>query len=249
MSYISLVTFSLSCKEFMQRQQSIVLLKEIKNNLEEIEHNLELSRDRMVKVGMEIMNDAQNCSNTNNLDFYIKSAYEKFIEAICSYDIDKSFNEYTLSIFERDIKEIITENIKMPKMLMKYMMKDSEEKVGKSSTILNYYETACLGAGICSFYLKEYSNSFKYFDKSLLVYTKLWNVNEKNNYVNLFNNHPFLRPILQMIKRNQFRDKFECFIELEKYNETVDKYPNSNLFILKKEYLEYKRNSNSISVR
>lgn len=113
MSYISLVTFSLSCKEFMQRQQSIVLLKEIKNNLEEIEHNLELSRDRMVKVGMEIMNDAQNCSNTNNLDFYIKSAYEKFIEAICSYDIDKSFNEYTLSIFERDIKEIITENIKI----------------------------------------------------------------------------------------------------------------------------------------
>lgn len=69
MSYISLVTFPLSCKEFMQRQQSIVLLKEIENNLE-------LSRDRKVKVGMEIMNDAQNCSNPNNLDFYIKSAYE-----------------------------------------------------------------------------------------------------------------------------------------------------------------------------
>ena len=242
MSYISLVTFPLSCKEFMQRQQSIVLLKEIENNLE-------LSRDRKVKVGMEIMNDAQNCSNPNNLDFYIKSAYEKFVEAICSYDIDKSFNEYTLSIFERDIKEIITENIKMPKMLMKYMMKGSEEKVGKSSTILNYYETACLGAGICSFYLKEYSNSFKYFDKSLFVDAKLWNVIGKNSYVNLFNDHPFLRSILQMIKRNLFRDRFECFIELEKYNETIDKYPNSNLFMLKTEYLEYKRNSNSISAR
>lgn len=242
MSYISLVTFPLSCKEFMQRQQTIVLLKEIENNLE-------LSRDRMVKAGMEIMNDAQNCSNTNNLDFYIKSAYEKFIESICSYDIDKSFNEYTLSIFERDIKEIITENIKMPKMLMKYMMKNSEEKAEKSSTVFNYYETACLGAGICSFYLKEYSNSFKYFDKSLFVDAKLWNVSGKKSYVNLFNDYPFLRPILQMIKRNLFRDKFECFIELEKYNETVDKYPNSNLFILKTEYLEYKRNSNSISAR
>lgn len=71
----------------------------------------------------------------------------------------------------------------------------------------------------------------------------------KKSYVNLFNDYPFLRPILQMIKRNLFRDKFECFIELEKYNETVDKYPNSNLFILKTEYLEYKRNSNSISAR
>lgn len=222
MSLISYASFTLSCAKFIQQQQTNSILNEINNNLV-------LLRDRNVKAGISIMNDAQNCRNPNNLEFYIKSAYLKFVEAIQSYSIDREFGK----LMDSSLKQTLSSSL--------------DEKDKESERVLIYYQSACLGAGICSYYLGEYKNCFKYIDASLYSATRVKSILEGINSVqNLFSTGYFSFKIPDyMISSaiiNFCKDSFDCFIDLEGKNETYSKYPNSNLAKLKDLYNEYKYN-------
>lgn len=48
----------------------------------------------MLKYALCIMNDLANCSNHRNVDFYAKSAYVLFVEAIHSYNIVDEYRKF-----------------------------------------------------------------------------------------------------------------------------------------------------------
>lgn len=230
MSLISYASFALSCAKFIQQQQTNSILNEIN-------HNLVLLRDRNVKAGIEIMNDAKNCRNSSNIDFYIRSAYLKFVEAVQSYSADRDFEK----MMEYSWKHDLSSSIDWVPGVSSW--RDSQNKKEKEcEKAINYYQTACLGAGICSYYLGEYKNCYKYLDASLFSAIKAKNMCEglyllaDKIFRDTLNRMDFFTKIIIA----GCKESFDCFIDLESKNETYLQYPNSNLAQLADSYHKYK---------
>lgn len=234
MSLISYASFALSCAKFIQQQQTNSILNEIN-------HNLVLLRDRNVKAGIEMMNDAKNCRNSSNMDFYIRSAYLKFVEAVQSYSADRDFEKMMEYFWKHDLSSSISW---VPGVSSWRDSQNIKEKEYENA--INYYQTACLGAGICSYYLGEYKNCYKYLDASLFSAIKLKNICDGLYYI-ADNIRIFGKTLSQMDFFTKAiiascKESFDCFIDLEAKNEKYLHYPDSNLAKLAEPYHKYKSN-------
>ena len=207
-SLISVANFSLSCAKFIQQEETNRILKAV-------EYELIQLRDRKVKAAVSLMNDAINCSSHSNLDYYIHSALTLFVEAINSYSVDREFIEL-MKVATDDYEKLST---------------SKKERVMKHSWALECYRTACIGAGICSYYLNEYSNAFNYFDKAL----------EQSSMIA----KAIPRSVVRIIKLAILHfdsGVFDCLITLEKHGLTNYADKTTNLYLLRDVYDDYKNN-------
>lgn len=207
-SLISVANFSLSCAKFIQQEETNRILKAV-------EYELIQLRDRKVKAAISLMNDAVNCSNHSNLDYYIHSALTLFVEAINSYIVDRELIEL-MKLATDDYEKLST---------------SKKERVMKHSWALECYRAACIGAGICSYYLNEYSNAFNYFDKAL----------KQSSIIAGAMPRSFVRIIEIAILYYDSR-VFDCLITLEKHGLTNYEDKTTNLYLLKEVYEDYKDN-------
>ena len=145
-SLITLGKFSSACANFLQRDGTKSLLKSIKNELEQQKY-------AKLKKALSIMDDAQKSTNSSNIEYYTRAAYENFVEAISLYS-----PETDRSLFFKAFSSI------------KNIIRTEDQILANAEpycTNLCCFMVACLGAGICSFYLGEYTIAVKYFDKAL----------------------------------------------------------------------------------
>ena len=205
-SLISVASFSLSCAKFLQQDETNRILKAV-------EYELIQLRDRKVKAAVSLMNDAINCSNQSNLDYYIHSTLTLFVEAINSYTVDRELEEL-MKVATDDYEKLST---------------SKKERAMKHSWALVCYHTACIGAGVCSYYLYEYSNAFNYFDKAL----------KQSSIIAKAIPRSFVSALKPLILYND-SDVFDCLIALEKHGLTNFADRTTNLYLLREVYDDYK---------
>ena len=208
-SLISVASFSLSCAKFIQQEETNRILKAVEYELIQI-------RDRKVKAAVSLMNDAINCSSHSNLNYYIHSALTLFVEAINSYSIDREIIEL-MKVGTDDFEKLST---------------NKKERAMRHIGALECYRTACIGAGICSYFINEYSNAFNYFDKAL----------KQSALMVKALPHSFVMVLKPFILHND-SDVFDCLIALENHGLTNFADRTTNLYLLREVYVDYKDNS------
>lgn len=234
MSLISFPSFVLSCASFLQKEESNRLLRSI-------EHELILIRDRKIKTALSLMNDAKNSSNKSNLDYYIKNALVYFIEAIHSYDADREFQKAFFYGYSEGIRETLDSSLFENKLWKFSSISDrwkehNENKIESIEWAVSCYITACEGAGICSFYIKEYSNAFNYFDKSLIGTVNFF-IFINNNFKD---SDDYYRKVLLRSLALTSSEIFGCFNSLEKFNLSNFNDTSTNFYKVRMIYDLYK---------
>lgn len=243
-SIIACANFALACARFIEKYKTRKVLESVESNVIQI-------RDRKVKAGVNLLNDARNCCNESNMDYYMKTALSFFVEGLYSYDIEKEYARIMNFVENEVIRDGINDYAhKIPGYSkVDNAWKNSNEKsLGKDSFVLEFYETACMGAGICSFYLKEYQNSFSYFDKALFITAQQYRLfratlgrvfdNIGSRFL-LSGRHRFPTAYEKMVY-NMAGDTFCCMITLENYGINNIYNKDTNLYCLERFYVGYK---------
>lgn len=230
-SLISCASFAMSCARFIQREKTARVLRNI-------ESEIILLRDRELKAAVELMDDARHCQNKKNEHYYIKAAFERFVEVVHAYAVDANFN----SMMTNAVILVLTEKMKDFPILSSWRSQ-KEQKCRDAEQVLDNFQTSCIGAGICSFYMEEYMNAFKYFDRSLYIallfeqqYFKkiaavtniMWGIN------------PF-KDIYYELMMCWYKDEFDCISSIESKGVQLSEFKDSNILKLSEEYNYYKK--------
>lgn len=245
-SLISCISIASSCSKFLELQRTRNLIGSINS----ITDDIQIIKYRTFQTAINLMNDAKNCQEEDNRAFFIKEACLYFVESINSLNTDKIWEEAKnkLSLMESiDIASSFIPEIsyleKIPGIstLDKKNQRKEEQRVQKVYTDIEYYTTACIGAGICMFHLKEYNNAFTYFDKALLFMAKQKEVIDKQKIFieNLFSNT--IDQIFNSIVATYCSEIFGCIQVLQSVCNEYEKIrKETNLYILKEAFNIYK---------
>lgn len=249
-SLISCISIASSCSKFLELQGTRNLMETINS----ITDDIEIIKYRKFKTAMNLMSDAKNCQKEDNAEFFIREACIYFVEAINTLNADKIWEKTNQKLsliesidFASSFIPAVSYLEKIPGIstLDNRLKKREEQRVQRVYSDMEYHTTACIGAGVCMFHLKEYDNAFAYFDKALFFWAKQKIFIDKLFTENMFFNcgNIFCK-LFNVGVVGSCSEIFECIQVLQSVcNEYEEIRKRTNLYILKEAFDIYKTNN------